>query len=123
MSGIRISKKHGANPSISTCAWCGKEKGEIVLLGYIEGDVQAPRNIIVNYDPCDECKKSWSQGVAVIEVVRTPNNIDQLPIAKDAYPTGRMVVIKETALKGDYHAGDTVLILQEDFDLMFGPDL
>lgn len=30
---IEISKKHGINPTILFCAWCGKETGELGLVG------------------------------------------------------------------------------------------
>lgn len=123
MSSIKISKKHGVNPTIPVCAWCGKEKNEVALLGYIKGDIEAPRNMILNYEPCDECKKSWSQGVAVIEVVRTPRETGHLPIAKDVYPTGRMIVVKEKVFGGKFHAGDTVFALDVDFEEMFGANL
>lgn len=35
MNGIEISPKHGLNPTIPVCFWCGKEKNEIALLGRI----------------------------------------------------------------------------------------
>lgn len=120
MAGIKISKKHGVNPCIPVCAWCGKEKNEVALLGYLKGDVEAPRNAIINYEPCDECKKQWSQGVAVIEVVRTPREEGQLAITKDTYPTGRMLVVKEHVFNDKFHAGKVVFALKEDFDAMFG---
>ena len=123
MSSIRLSKKHGVNATIPVCAWCGKQKNEVALLGYLKGDAEAPRNAILNYDPCDECKEAWSVGVAVIEVVRTPREDGQLPITKDAYPTGRMVVVKESVFGGKFYAGQTVFALDGDFEVMFGSDL
>lgn len=53
IKGIRISEKHGVNPSITICPICGKETG-IVLLGKLKGDEKAPRYI--QGDVCDECK-------------------------------------------------------------------
>lgn len=123
MAGIRVSKKHGVNPSLSTCAWCGKEKNEIVLMGQLKGDAEAPRNVIVNYEPCDECRTEWNRGVAVIEVVHAPLTEGQMGIAKGAYPTGRMVVVKETVFNGKHRSGEVLLAFQEDFSLMFGADL
>lgn len=80
--GIRISKKHGLNPSITHCEICGKEIG-IALLGYIKGDKEAPRNIYQGI--CDDCKNVIDQGgVMIIEVrdgERGPN----------PYRTGRLV--------------------------------
>lgn len=51
--GIRVSEKHGVNPSITICPICGKETG-IALLGKLKGDKEAPRYI--QGDICDECK-------------------------------------------------------------------
>ena len=50
--GIRVSEKHGVNPSITICPICGKETG-IALLGKLKGDTEAPRKIIG--DLCDDC--------------------------------------------------------------------
>jgi len=33
MSGIRLHKEYGLNPTIIECIICGKEKNEIALLG------------------------------------------------------------------------------------------
>lgn len=41
---IRVSEKHGVNPSITICPICGKETG-IVLLGKLKGDEEAPRKL------------------------------------------------------------------------------
>lgn len=49
---IRLSEKHGVNPSITICPICGKETG-IALLGKLKGDKEAPRKIIG--DICDDC--------------------------------------------------------------------
>lgn len=40
--GIRVSEKHGVNPSITICPICGKETS-IALLGKLKGDKEAPR--------------------------------------------------------------------------------
>lgn len=50
--GIRVSEKHGVNPSITICPICGKETG-IALLGKLKGDEETPRKIIG--DLCDDC--------------------------------------------------------------------
>lgn len=106
--GIEISPKHGLNPTIPVCFWCGKEKNEIALLGRIrekttnrfganvtkrDSDIEAPRRMVIDYEPCDECKKMWDSGVAVIEVQETPINPNQPEIQKGLYPTSRYVVM------------------------------
>lgn len=50
--GIRVSEKHGVNPSITICPICGKETG-IALLGKLKGDEEAPMRMLS--DPCDDC--------------------------------------------------------------------
>ena len=109
--GIEISPKHGLNPTIPVCFWCGKEKNEIALLGRIReketrktawggqttsvrnNDVQAPPRMVIDYEPCDECKKMWESGVAVLEAQETPTMPNQPEIQKGIYPTGRLVVV------------------------------
>lgn len=54
--GIRLSEKHGVNPSLIVCMLCGKETGAIALLGKLKGDAEAPKYIHTG-DICDNCKK------------------------------------------------------------------
>ena len=35
--------------------WCGKERGELALLGKLPGDAEAPKNVVLDYEPCDCC--------------------------------------------------------------------
>ena len=97
--GIEISPKHGLNPTIPVCFWCGKDKNEIALLGRIRektkrgSDIEAPRRMVIDYEPCDECKDMWESGVAVIEVQETPTTPNQPEIQKGVYPTGLFVVV------------------------------
>lgn len=101
---IRLSPKHGVNPCISVCFFCGKDKQEIALLGKIDKeDHEAPRRAILDYEPCDECKQAMSRGIAMIGVTTTPNNPGQPPIQKNSeatlYPTGSMVVVTPDAIR------------------------
>lgn len=77
---ILLSPKHGLNPSIVKCFWCGKDIG-IALMGKLKGDVKAPKDIIESYMPCDECKEHFRQGILVAGVSNKPvvNNLP--PIA------------------------------------------
>lgn len=118
--GIKLSPKHGLNATIPVCFFCGKEKNEIALLGKIDReDSEAPMKTVLNFEPCDECKEKFAQGVLLIEVTKTPTYIG-MPIAENAYPTGRYVVVKPEALNGDFKAGSKALVLQKDFIAMFG---
>lgn len=112
MSGIRISKKHGVNPSIVKCFWCGKERNEIALLGRLPDDAEAPRCVCIDYEPCDECKRIWSQGVAIIEVVEHGNNP---PIQERARPTGAYLVVRHGALPNLDDGVRVMLAREEDF--------
>lgn len=106
--GIEVSPKHGLNPTIPVCFWCGKDKNEIALLGRIrekiknryganvtkqDSDIEAPSRMVIDYEPCDECMKMWDSGVAVIEVQETPIMPNQPEIQKGIYPTGRFAVV------------------------------
>lgn len=64
---IRLSEKHGVNPCIPVCFWCGKSKNEIALLGKLKDDSKAPMNAVLDREPCDECKELMSRGVTLAE--------------------------------------------------------
>lgn len=84
---IPISEKHGVNPSIVVCFWCGKETNEIALLGRLPNDAEAPRHVVINYEPCEECAGLMSQGITLMEAD-----------PYDKKPTGRWLVVKEEAV-------------------------
>lgn len=61
--GIRLSPKHGLNPSLIVCALCGKETGAIALLGKIgkgKKDQEAPKHIS-DGNICDDCKNKLEE--------------------------------------------------------------
>lgn len=119
MSNIRLSPKHGVNPTMGKCMWCGEPTNEIALLGKLKGDEKAPRYSVLSYEPCDKCKEIWNQGVALIEC--TPNEFEdgRPPFTKDSdgvavYPTGHLFVIKpepvSTLFNRECKAGDIIAI-------------
>lgn len=118
---IKLSPKHGVNPTIPVCFFCGEAKNEIALLGRIGGrdGLQAPMHMVLDYEPCDKCKEHWNEGVTLIEVNTYPMNDGQPPIAPNAYPTGRYVVVKPEALTNGMTAGQRALMLSEEFTQMF----
>lgn len=84
---IRISPKHGLNPSICKCFWCGQAKNELALLGRLRGDTEAPGTIIADMVPCDTCQENMAKGIALLAVTDKPV-LENQPIAtQDA--TGR----------------------------------
>ena len=93
MSGIKISPKYGVNPTIPVCFWCGKQKNEIALMGHMKGDIEAPKNMVLDYVPCEECQNHMAMGVAVLEARDHPNTEGQPPMQKGVYPTSRFVVV------------------------------
>ena len=92
--GIRLSEKHGVNPSMEVCFWCGEVKG-IALFGKMKGDVEAPRHVVLNYEPCDKCKEGMNSGFTIMEA--TERNNGNPEIQKGVYPTGRWSVLKTEA--------------------------
>lgn len=100
---IKISPKYGVNPSITKCFWCGGDKNELVLMGKLPGDKEAPMHCIMDYKPCDKCKEAWSKGITLIGVTQTATHKDQLPISRNqdgnVYPSGNLACITEEAVK------------------------
>lgn len=94
MSGyIRLHREHGANPTIPLCFWCGKERGEVVLLGSTyEG--QAPKHMVIDREPCAECVAQMAKGITIIEAEPGAPSY----AGGDGQPkfTGRWVVIRES---------------------------
>lgn len=89
---MRLSKEHGVNPSLMTCFWCGESFG-VALLGANRGK-KAPREIVVDYEPCDDCKELRKKGLALLETTDAPNHEGQPPIQEGVYPTGKWWVVK-----------------------------
>ena len=96
---IKLSPKHGVNPTRSIREWWGKEKNEIVLLGRIGGKeyIEAPKNMVLDFEPCDECASKMSMGITCMECTEKPNPSCNVAFADRIYPTGRYVVIKQEA--------------------------
>ena len=94
---ITLSPKHGVNPSIPTCFWCGQPKNEIVLFGRLPGDREAGMNCgPINYEPCNECQNNMALGITLIEATMCPVH-DKQAAMSGAYPTGRWLVISKEA--------------------------
>lgn len=63
--GIRLSEKHGVNPSIMMCPICFSETG-VALLGKIENDAEAPK-YAKDTEPCDLCREQMKIGFLLVE--------------------------------------------------------
>lgn len=117
-NNIPISEKHGLNPTIGVCFWCGEHTGEIALLGKLPNDAEAPKEMILNYEPCEKCAKSFNEGVLIIEVTKDTDR----PFIRDEYaPTGRYVVVNPNVFNDPkIKKGDKYLQNTNEFEQMFG---
>ena len=111
-NGIKLSPKYGVNPTIPVCFWCGKERNELALMGHIgdgrkHEDFEAPKYAVIDYEPCEECKKSMARGFTVMEATTAPNSITSVEIQKGVYPTGRFTVLKREAAVKIFKGIDT----------------
>ena len=97
MSGIRLSKKHGVNPSMYQCFICGENIG-LVLFGSGYGkDEEAPRSVgAIDMEPCDTCKGHMQQGVILISVRDGESG-------PNPYRTGGWCVVKDDAIRRIFH--------------------
>lgn len=122
---IPLSPKHGVNPSMITCVFCGEPKG-VALCGRLKGDAEAPKYMIADYEPCETCKSNWSKGVALIRTATKPPQKGMPPIQKDekgyVYPTGGYMVATQEAVKRifeiDVEKGSCVFLDEKLFDQM-----
>lgn len=99
---IRLSPEHGLNPTIPVCMFCGKDKDMIALMGKVGKrgeDKKMPMRCVIDYEPCDECKEGMKQGIALIEVTSEQPEDMRPEICKGGYPTGNMVVLKDSAVE------------------------
>jgi hypothetical protein len=89
---IRVSEKHGVNPCLGVCFYCGEDSGEIGLLGRLPGDKEAPHRAVLSKEPCAKCKDLMKQGIMFI---CTPNGAS----GENPERTGQMAVITDEAVK------------------------
>lgn len=107
---IRISEKHGVNPSLDTCFFCGEPKA-VVMFGKLKGDAEAPRKVMLNYEPCGDCAKKMAEGITCVEVTTQANGMP--PIQDELYPTGRWCVIKKEAAKAVFNNDSSKMLLED----------
>lgn len=101
--GIRVSEKHGVNPSITICPICGKETG-IALLGKLKGDKEAPMRMLS--DPCDDCVSKLDDDKICI-----------LAVNDQGYST-KSIIIERSALNIPIK-GYIALMKENEFDKVF----
>lgn len=72
---IRLHRKHGLAPTIPTCFFCLKQKSEVAFLGAgWRGNDAPPMTMVVDYEPCDECKDFMRRGIILVSI-RDPHRI------------------------------------------------
>ena len=96
-AGIKLSPKHGLNPTIPVCFWCGEERNEVALLGHIgdgrkHEDFEAPRHMVIDYEPCEKCRAKMALGVTLIEATSKPNSVAKVEMQKGIYPTKHLSI-------------------------------
>lgn len=125
MKGIRLSEKHGVNPTLPKCFWCGEDTGEVALLGRLPDDAEAPRSCFLSYDRCPACKEMWAKGVVFIEVETGTFEESRNEIAPGALPTGRHFAITRDAFERIFDDSESCvealrkgkcLVLKEDYE-------
>ena len=88
---IRLSPKHGVNPAIPKCFVCGEDKNEILLVGLMRGDREAPKSAAWNTEPCDQCLEHMKTGVILISVRDGEEE-------SNPYRTGGWAVVRDEAI-------------------------
>lgn len=86
MSSIKVSPKHGVNPSILHCVCCGKEYG-IAMLGKLKKDAEAPKDMY--HGLCDRCQGVIDQGGCMFIEVKDGEKGDS------PYRTGRIIGVSK----------------------------
>lgn len=102
---IALSPKYGVNPSVQQCYVCGEDVG-VILFGHMkdkgasrkrcaepreaQSDIEAPRTVCLDKEPCDKCKEHMKQGIILIGVRDGESG-------ENPYRTGEFLVIKQEA--------------------------
>lgn len=120
---IQLSKKHGVNPAVPKCFYCGDDKNELILAGRLPNDMEAPRSAVWDVHPCDACLARMKVGIILISVKdgeyekieADANNHEHthryakhpmLGFIPNPHRTGKFIVIKESALRRAFKPGE-----------------
>lgn len=109
-NSITLSKKHGVNPTLGMCFVCGGDTSEIGLLGRVPQDAEAPRQMVLSYEPCDKCQERLKTHFLLVECSHNCAD-DRPPFTTDdneepVYPTGRTAWAKLNFIKFLLHRED-----------------
>lgn len=89
---LRLSPKHCVNPSLGLCFFCHKAK-EVILFGLMKDDAEAPRQVVMNQEPCDDCREYMAKGVICISI-----NPKLTTDKRDPWRSGRWAVITDAGM-------------------------
>lgn len=103
-NNIKLSEKHGVNPSMDICFYCGEVTG-IALMGKLPGDKEAPRHCCTSVEPCDKCKEKYKDYVLIVE----------MPNEEKPTPTGRWFALKKEALQPEFRNSPVAFMLDTEF--------
>lgn len=111
--GIQLHPKHGLNPTMTNCYFCG-EPSEILLVGiavnqfkkagvHVSKDGRMPHEIgYINTNPCQKCEGYMKQGIMFISIrdgeekeIEQANQEKRIP---NPHRTGKICVITEAGL-------------------------
>ena len=98
--GLRVSREHGVNPTLTVCFVCGEDDG-VALLGLMKDpetgrpdhSIKAPHRACLDKEPCKKCKGYMEQGVILISVRDSDMN------SPNPYRTGGWVVVKDDLIE------------------------
>jgi len=89
---LKLSKKHGLNPMMMVCYICNETTGEIALLGMLPEDSEAPRQGVLNSEPCKKCRELMKIGIIFISTRDGEEGIN------NPYRTGGWCVVRDEAV-------------------------
>jgi hypothetical protein len=116
---IRLSEKHGVNPAIPKCYFCGEDKNEVILAGKMRGDVEAPRGVAWDMNPCDKCEDMMQQGIMVLSI--RDGEGDRMAVEQEAHEHRRNDVARGPSYKhppfmpNPYRTGGFWVLREEAF--------
>lgn len=114
---IRVSEKHGVNPSMGVCFWCGEDDGTVLLVGKMKDDAEAPRRMCVGLEPCKTCEEKMAAGVVCAEALHNTGEEPQ--------PTGRWVLLTHEAVDRLFNVEvkDKCWMDPETFNALFSEEM
>ena len=110
MGRLILSERHGANPAIPHCFYCNKPKNEVILAGRMKGDAEAPRGMVWDDTPCDDCLGYMKAGVILISVNEALTDDMSNP-----YRSGGWVVVREDAVRRAFDPESAEKVCQHRF--------